>query len=67
MVYSVFSNFIAINNDSSNSLIQFYNRSGSRYPVRIDVIYSNTLSHHDFMIRENTLVVGSLFNMLCYY
>lgn len=67
MVYSVFANFIAINNDSTNSLIQFYNRSGSKYPIRIDTIHSNTLSSHTFLIRNNTLVVGSLFNLLCYY
>jgi hypothetical protein len=64
----VFANFVSISNDTPRTLIQFYNRSGfSSYPFRTDTIYSNTLSHHTFLIREDTLIVASLFNMLCYY
>jgi hypothetical protein len=66
--YQVFANFIAISNDTSNSLIQFYNRSGdNRAAVRTDLIYSDSRSRTQFAIRQGTMVVGSLFNMLCYY
>jgi hypothetical protein len=65
---NVFANFISVNNETANSLIQFYNRSGSSsFPFRVDIIYSNPTSNHDFAIRNDTLVVGSLFNLLCYY
>jgi hypothetical protein len=64
----VFANFISINNETANSLIQFYKKKENTvYPFRIDVIYSNPHSNHDFAIVNNTMVVGSLFNMLCYY
>lgn len=64
----VFANFVSITNETTGALIQFYNRSGTNsYPFRIDTIYSNFLSHHSFLIREDTLIVASLFNLLCYY
>jgi hypothetical protein len=64
----VFADFVSIANETTGALIQFYNRSGSSsYPFRIDTIYSNFLSHHSFLIRQNTLIVASLFNLLCYY
>jgi hypothetical protein len=39
----------------------------SSFPFRTDTIYSNALSHHSFLIRQDTLIVASLFNLLCYY
>jgi hypothetical protein len=64
----VFANFVSIANDTPRALIQFYNRSGlASYPFRTDTIYSNALSHHSFLIRQDTLIVASLFNLLCYY
>ena len=66
--YNVFANFVSINNDSANALIQIYNRSSeSLYPFRIDIIYSTDNSGRDFTISGDTLIVASLFNMLCYY
>lgn len=64
----VFANFVSIANDTPRALIQFYNRSGAAsYPFRTDTIYSNAFSHHSFLIRKDTLIVASLFNLLCYY
>lgn len=51
---TVFANFISISNDTSNSLLQFYNRSGSASSsaaVRTELIISSTISEQEIAIR----------------